>query len=218
VEMNVLTPKIGTFQMSTKITVSLKRLQRFWYTVFIVQAYQTSQYVVPRGGVFLVQYTRCSLCRLIRFLSTWCRAAAFFSASGAALSQEIPTVKWMSNQPALWTPDIISVIYGDHLPKWNCIWSIFRKLTTHRLNGKWYAIYLHRSFILVSFAVRNKTVIFLSARDSNFGPHIIFLACFVISLQLFPSHSFLIYHSGNQQITTCDLNFSLVLLNARENQ
>jgi hypothetical protein len=29
VEMNVLTPKIGTFQMSTKITVSLKRLQRF---------------------------------------------------------------------------------------------------------------------------------------------------------------------------------------------
>jgi hypothetical protein len=38
------------------------------YTVFIVQAYQTSQYVVPR-------------------------AAAFFSASGAALSQEIPTVK-----------------------------------------------------------------------------------------------------------------------------
>jgi hypothetical protein len=23
------------------------------YTVFIVQAYQTSQYVVPRGGIFL---------------------------------------------------------------------------------------------------------------------------------------------------------------------
>jgi hypothetical protein len=35
--------------------------------VFIVQAYQTSQYVVPRGGIF--------------------------SASGAALSQEVPTVK-----------------------------------------------------------------------------------------------------------------------------
>jgi hypothetical protein len=33
--------------------------------------------------------------RLIRLLSTWCRAAAFFSANGAALSQE------MSNQPAL---------------------------------------------------------------------------------------------------------------------
>jgi hypothetical protein len=51
-------------------------------------------------------YIRCSLCRLIRLLSTWCRAAAFFSASAAALSQEVPTVKWMSNQPALWTPDI----------------------------------------------------------------------------------------------------------------
>jgi hypothetical protein len=37
--------------------------------------------------------TRCSMCRLIRLLSTWCRAAAFFSASGAALSQEVPTVK-----------------------------------------------------------------------------------------------------------------------------
>jgi hypothetical protein len=32
-------------------------------------------------------------------------AEAFFSATGAALSQEAPTVKWMSNQPALWTPD-----------------------------------------------------------------------------------------------------------------
>jgi hypothetical protein len=63
------------------------------YAVFIVQAYQTSRYVVPRGGIFLVQYTRCSLCRLIRHLSAWCRAAAFFSASGAALSQLIPTVK-----------------------------------------------------------------------------------------------------------------------------
>jgi hypothetical protein len=31
--------------------------------------------------------------RRIRLLSTWCRAAAFFSASGAALSQEVPTVK-----------------------------------------------------------------------------------------------------------------------------
>jgi hypothetical protein len=38
------------------------------------------------------EYNRCSLCRLIRLLSTWCRAAAFFSASGATPSQEIPTV------------------------------------------------------------------------------------------------------------------------------
>jgi hypothetical protein len=36
--------------------------------VFIVQAYQTSQDVMPRGGIF-------------------------FSASGVTLSQEIPTVK-----------------------------------------------------------------------------------------------------------------------------
>jgi hypothetical protein len=49
--------------------------------------------------------TRFSLCRLIRVLSMWCRAASFFSASGAALSQEVPMVKWMSSQPALWTPD-----------------------------------------------------------------------------------------------------------------
>jgi hypothetical protein len=40
------------------------------YTVFIVQAYRTYM---------------------------WCRAAAFFSASGAALLQEAPTVKRMSN-------------------------------------------------------------------------------------------------------------------------
>jgi hypothetical protein len=28
-------------------------LQAYEYTVFIVQVYQTSQYVVPRGGIFL---------------------------------------------------------------------------------------------------------------------------------------------------------------------
>jgi hypothetical protein len=61
--------------------------------VFIVQAYQTSQYVLLHGGIFLVQYTWCSLRRLIRLLSTCCRTAAFFTASGAALSQEIPTAK-----------------------------------------------------------------------------------------------------------------------------
>jgi hypothetical protein len=38
-------------------------------------------------------------------------AAAFFSASGAALSLEVPTVKWMSNQLALWTPSIFSSKY-----------------------------------------------------------------------------------------------------------
>jgi hypothetical protein len=60
-----------------------------------------------KSGTFMTQKpdwnTRCSLCTL---LSTWCRAAAFFSASGAALSQEIPTLKWMFNQPALWTLDM----------------------------------------------------------------------------------------------------------------
>jgi hypothetical protein len=39
--------------------------------VFIVQAYQTSQHVVPRGGIFLFQNTRCSLCRLIRLLTQY---------------------------------------------------------------------------------------------------------------------------------------------------
>jgi hypothetical protein len=37
--------------------------------------------------------TRCSLRRLIRLLSTWYCVATFFLASGAALSQEVPTVK-----------------------------------------------------------------------------------------------------------------------------
>jgi hypothetical protein len=41
------------------------------YTMFIVQAYQTST----------------------ELLSTWFRAAAFYWASGAALSLEVPTVK-----------------------------------------------------------------------------------------------------------------------------
>jgi hypothetical protein len=50
--------------------------------------------------------------RLIRILSMWCREAAFFSASGAALSHEVPTVKWMSKQPALWTPDIYQHAWG----------------------------------------------------------------------------------------------------------
>jgi hypothetical protein len=41
------------------------------YTVFIVQAYQTST----------------------ELFSMWCHTVAFFLASGAALSQEVPTVK-----------------------------------------------------------------------------------------------------------------------------
>jgi hypothetical protein len=56
-----------------------------------MQAYQTC--VVPCGGIFLLFYTPCLLCRLIELLSAMCGSAAFFSASGAALSQEVPTVK-----------------------------------------------------------------------------------------------------------------------------
>jgi hypothetical protein len=63
-------------------------------------------------------YTRCSLWKLIRLLSTWCHAAEFFSASGAALSQEVPTVIWMSNQCALWTPDINPF---PHSPSWHSV-------------------------------------------------------------------------------------------------
>jgi hypothetical protein len=73
--------------------MKLNHVLVLWYGVFIVHAYQTSQYVVLRGGIFLVQYTRCSLFRLIRLLSRWCRTTGYFSASGASLSQEIPTVK-----------------------------------------------------------------------------------------------------------------------------
>jgi hypothetical protein len=62
--------------------------------VFTVQAYQTSQYVVPRGGIFsFVLYTVFIFQTSTELLSTWCREAEFFSASGAALSQEVPTVK-----------------------------------------------------------------------------------------------------------------------------
>jgi hypothetical protein len=61
--------------------------------------------------MYTYTHTECSLCRLIRLLGTWCRSAAFFPASGAALSQEVPTVKWMPNQPALWTLDIYIYIY-----------------------------------------------------------------------------------------------------------
>jgi hypothetical protein len=49
------------------------------YTMFIVQAYHTSKYVMP--PLFLVQYTRCSLCRLVRLFSTWRHEAAFFSSN-----------------------------------------------------------------------------------------------------------------------------------------
>jgi hypothetical protein len=45
-------------------------------------------------------------------LSTRCRAAAFFSASGAALRRKFPTVKSMSNQPALLTPDIKICVFS----------------------------------------------------------------------------------------------------------
>jgi hypothetical protein len=49
------------------ILVSVNHINRI-YTLFIVQAYKTSQFVVPRGSIF-------------------------FLASGAALSQEVSTVK-----------------------------------------------------------------------------------------------------------------------------
>jgi hypothetical protein len=77
-QLGNLEHEVGAMAIQTWFLV----VHEYIYRVFIVQAYQTSQYVVLRGGIFLVQYTRCSLCRLI---STWCRAVALFSASGAAL-------------------------------------------------------------------------------------------------------------------------------------
>jgi hypothetical protein len=64
--------------VQTLVDVCLKQLNFLWvrrYTVFIVQAYQTSQYVMPCGGIFL--------------------------GNDAAVSQEVLTVKGMSNQPVL---------------------------------------------------------------------------------------------------------------------
>jgi hypothetical protein len=58
-----------------------------------MQAYQTSQYVVPYGGIFLFQYTRCSLCRFIQTSQYVVPPGGIFSASESAVSQEIPTVK-----------------------------------------------------------------------------------------------------------------------------
>jgi hypothetical protein len=57
---------------------------------------------IARGiYIYIYIYIRCSLCMLIRLLSTWCRTAALLSASDAALTQEVPMVKRMSNQSAL---------------------------------------------------------------------------------------------------------------------
>jgi hypothetical protein len=47
-------------------------------------------------GPLLTNIIQLGISHMVEFnslLSTWCRVAAFFSASGAALSQEIPTVE-----------------------------------------------------------------------------------------------------------------------------
>jgi hypothetical protein len=54
------------------------------YTVFIVQAYQTST----------------------ELLSTGAPRRHFSQQVAKRFCRKLPTVKWMSNQPALWTPDI----------------------------------------------------------------------------------------------------------------
>jgi hypothetical protein len=61
--------------------------------MFIVQVYQNSQYEVPCGGIFLGKWRSSFAGSSDRLLSTRCLAAAFFSVSGAALSQEVPIVK-----------------------------------------------------------------------------------------------------------------------------
>jgi hypothetical protein len=72
---------------------------------------------------------RCATCleksrrRLIRLLSTCCRKAAFFSASGAALSQEVPTLKWLSNQTALWTPYRCAYLKAHD----GAVWELYNK-------------------------------------------------------------------------------------------
>jgi hypothetical protein len=61
--------------------------------MFTVQAYQTSQYVVPRSGIFLAQYTWCLIVQAYQTSQYVVPRGGIFLASGAALSQEIPTVK-----------------------------------------------------------------------------------------------------------------------------
>jgi hypothetical protein len=61
--------------------------------LFIVKAYQTSQYMVPCGGIFLGKWRSSLAGSSDRLLSTWCHAAAFFLAGGAAILQEVPKVK-----------------------------------------------------------------------------------------------------------------------------
>jgi hypothetical protein len=46
-------------------------------------------------------YEKNAAAGLSDFSALGSRMAAFFSASGVALSQEVQAVKWMSNQPAL---------------------------------------------------------------------------------------------------------------------
>jgi hypothetical protein len=101
-------------------------------------------------------YTRCSLCRPIRLRSTWCRAAVFFSANAVALSQEVPTVKWMSSQPAFWTPDGITYMYPLLIPfVWHVILFIhfewagdsFIHVHPHLKMASWLNDWLIHSFI-----------------------------------------------------------------------
>jgi hypothetical protein len=68
VEISVQTPVI---LIAVSMVFLCSYRQVLIYTVFIVRAYQTST----------------------ELLSTWRCAAAFFSASAAALSEEVPTVK-----------------------------------------------------------------------------------------------------------------------------
>jgi hypothetical protein len=94
----------------------------------------------------LVSYTQWSLCRLMRFFSTWCRAAEFFSASGASLSQEVPTIKWMSNEPALWIPGTCSLYFQFHM--YTCIH------TQAHTSVSWKSLSLSKCFHRLSLNVR----------------------------------------------------------------
>jgi hypothetical protein len=89
----------------------------------------------------VIVYTRCSLCRLIRLLSTWCRAAAFFSTSGPALSQEVPTVtecpiNLRSEYPILMSNNCLDLRAGTHYNAATCNTTVAAAT---------YDVYVHRT-------------------------------------------------------------------------
>jgi hypothetical protein len=77
-----MTPTKHSFKCFDKLSKYIAYLAVLVYCTFLLKIKRVY------GNI----YTGCSERRLLRLLTMSCRVAAFFSASGAALSQEVPTV------------------------------------------------------------------------------------------------------------------------------